>query len=75
MARYKPVRMPIEAYNNFNRKGKIIEEVLKKYYKNKNVKRTDVLKFYSQKPIYIYDDELINFFVKNKRERRIAKQI
>lgn len=73
MARYKPIRMPIEAYNSFDRKGKVIQEVLKRNGQKKIIKRTEVLNFYSQKPIYIYDDEVLNFFIRKKKKRGVSE--
>ena len=68
--------MPIEVWIGFNKKKNGFEETLKRLTNKKNIKlkMTEVLKYFSNKPIYAYDDEIYNFFV-NKRRKQKLKQI
>jgi len=67
---FTSVRIPIEAMRNLKiRKLKIIEE-LRRITKKQNIKipNTDMMRFVAIKPIEnIYDDELIEFFLKKRR--------
>ena len=65
--KYPLTRMPIEAKQNWERKIKEIEKTLHEEGKNVKIHFTDGLRFFSQKPMFVYNDELIKFFVKNKR--------
>ena len=70
MRKYKPVRIPIEAYNNLQNKKNIYQEILKQETKkNKRFTFADTLRFISGKKIFVYNDELINF-MKNKKNKR-----
>ena len=73
MKRYKLVRFPEEAWMGFQSKKKVMNEILKEELKRNNVKVSlaDTLRFFSQKPIFVYNDELINFLKKHKKIRRI----
>lgn len=71
MARkYVIVRLPFESKEGFARKQNMIAEMIKNITKKPNVKvpMTDVLRFYGQRPIYVYEDEVASFFIKNKRK-------
>ena len=66
--KYKVVRIPIEAYLKEKAKVEQINIRLKELIKNKrNVKMTQYFNFRAGRPLFIYDDELVNFFGKSKR--------
>lgn len=68
MARYKPVKMPREAYDNYMRKIKAMEETLaKEGKKNIKIHFTDGVRFFSQRPVYLENQELVEYFLKKKR--------
>lgn len=70
MKRYPSVRFPNEAKKGFIKKQEVIEKILrdnKIKVSKKNLSLANTLRFYAQKPIYIYEDEVINFFKKHKR--------
>jgi len=74
--KYKIVRMPSEAWDDFSKKRNAIEEVIRKETKKPdNIKLTDILRYFSQKKIYMYNDELLNFFVKRKRKKTEVRMI
>ena len=74
--RYKPMRIPLEAYENFDRKRKEIQETLnKELKKNKTIHLTDTIKFFSQRPSYIYNDELLAYFTKRKKRKEAVSFI
>lgn len=65
--KYKIVRYPIEAYaRDLQRKNEINKRFNELTKKTKKIKFTDFLKLRSQKPMFAYDDELINYFGKNR---------
>lgn len=65
--KYKVVRMPIEAYlkekNKADEMSKRLQQLLKK---SKRIPMTSYFKFRADKPIFIYDEELVNLFSKSK---------
>jgi len=66
--RDKIIRMPEEAYESYRRKLKQMEEMLNKDLKKPvKLKFSDGLRFFSQRPVFVYNDEVIKFFVKKKR--------
>jgi hypothetical protein len=69
--KYKPVRIPIEAYNGLMNKRSIFETMLKEELKKPKTRFTfaDTLRFVSNKKIYVYNDELVNF-IKNKKNKK-----
>jgi len=72
-ARYKLVRFPEEAWRGFNSKKNVMNEILREELKKNNVRVSlaDTLRFFSQKPVFVYNEELISFLKKNKKIRRI----
>lgn len=54
-----------EAYNNFIKKQKILSDMA-----NKKINFQETLKFFSQKPIFVYHDEIKNFVEQNKKRRK-----
>lgn len=73
MKKYKPIRVPIEAYNGLMNKKNIMQEMLKESLK-KPIRFTmaDTLRFVSSKKIFIYNDEILDF-IKNKKNKRIQR--
>ena len=54
--KYIMYRFPEEAYFNFNRKKEVIKNIVKQETKkDHNITLSDTLRFYSQKPIFIYN--------------------
>lgn len=74
--RYKPVRIPIEAYNGLMNKKMVFENILKEELKKPKVRFTfaDTLRFVSNKKVFVYNDELVNF-IRNKKNKKIRSQI
>lgn len=73
MRKYKIVKMPIEAWENFNKKKAKMEETIKQETKKQkfNIPFTNFANFISQKPTsYVYADELVNYFVGNRRKKK-----
>ena len=70
MASYKNVRIPIEAYNKEKLRLEELNRKLKELTKNKNmktIKMTQYFRLRSSKPMFVYDDELVNYFAKKKK--------
>lgn len=67
---YKNVRFPIDSYLKEKRR---MEELSKRFSqisgKKKNIKFTQLLELRASKPMFIYDDELVNFFSKKSTKR------
>jgi len=72
--RYKSVRVPIEAYENFGNKKNIIEQILKEEKIYKKFTLADTMRYLSQKKLFIYNDEVVNF-LKNKKNRGESSRI
>ena len=70
--KYNVLRFPEEVKMGFIKKKIQMENTLKKITKKDNVKlkMTDVMRFFSQKPAYVYNDELLNYFMKNKKKSK-----
>jgi len=69
--RYKQMRVPEDVWETWKRrKDKIQERVKLTTKKNKKVTLTSVLRYYGNRKIDIWDDDLVNFFNNNKRKRR-----
>jgi hypothetical protein len=68
MKKYKVVRIPVEAYlkekSKADEMNKRLSQLLKK---NKRIPMTSYFKFRAERPMFIYDDELLNYFGKSKR--------
>jgi hypothetical protein len=71
MKKYKLVRMPIEAFDNFNKKKIILDGILKDEKIPNKLKFTDTLRFFSQKPTYVYNEEVLDYY-KRKKRRKLA---
>jgi hypothetical protein len=70
--RYRSIRFPEEAKLNFLKKKGVIETLLKEGTgKSKQVTMADTLRFFSQKPTYVYTDEVVNYFLKSKKKRSV----
>lgn len=68
--KYVMYRFPAEAYFNFNKKKEVLKQIVKQETnKERNISLADTLRFFSQKPIYIYNDEVINYLKKKKKTR------
>jgi hypothetical protein len=68
MRKYKPVRLPIEAYEGFKMKKDIMENMLRAELKKPKIKLSlaDTMRFVANKKVYFNIDELVNI-KKNKR--------
>jgi len=67
------IRIPAKTKLKWQKKKDIIEEILRKNkikVTQKDLSMAKTLDFYAQKPIFIYEDEVINFF-KKKRFRGV----
>jgi hypothetical protein len=74
--RYKLIRVPEEAYYGFNKKKVILESILKEELrKEKRVTFADTLRFFSQKPTFVFNQEFVNFYKKKKPSDRRSKII
>ena len=68
--KYKMVRVPEDVFEDWKKRKNKIEERLKTTTnKPKRVTLTNVLKFYGKKKMYIWDDEVINFFNNEKKRK------
>jgi len=68
---YKMVRVPRDVWEAWlKRKNKIQERVKLTTKKNKRVNMTDVLRYYGNRKIDIWDDDLVSFFDKSSRKRK-----
>lgn len=65
--KYPSIRFPEDAFREFMKKQKVLEDLNKKLKFKKKIYFTDTLKFFSQKPVFVYEDELTNFFRKKKK--------
>jgi hypothetical protein len=69
--KYKHPRMPIEAWEGFNRKKTVLEQMAKENNMKAKVNFTDVLKFFSQKQTIVYPEELTSYFNNRKIKRKM----
>jgi len=68
--RYKFVKIPMEAYDGFYKKKQVLENIVKKEMKkDKRVSYADTLRFFSQKPVFVYNEEFIKFYKKQRPKR------
>jgi hypothetical protein len=72
MKKYKLVRFPEEAHLGFKKKSEVLSKIAREEFKrpNVNISLADTLRYFAQKPIYIYNDDLIKFLKDNKRKTR-----
>lgn len=71
MKRYKNIRIPVEAYDKEKIRMNEITNKLKVLLKGehtKPIKMTQYFQLRANKPVFIYDDELINMFSKRKKK-------
>lgn len=70
--KYKMVRLPEEVWKDWlKRKDKIQERIKVATNKNRRISLTNVLKFYGKRKVYIFDDEVLNFFGNmNKKKKK-----
>jgi hypothetical protein len=69
--KYSIIRLPMEGKEGFGRKQNMIATMIRNLTNKPNVKAppmTEVLRFYAQRPVYVYEDEVASFFLKNKRK-------
>lgn len=70
---YKMIRIPEDVWEIWlKRKNKIQERVKIKTSKNKRVTLTNVLRYYGNRKIDIWDDDLVSFFDRGKRKRKFT---
>lgn len=70
MKRYKNIRIPIEAYEKEKLRMNEISFNLKTLLKGEKVKPIKMTQYFqlrANKPVFVYDDELINMFSKKKK--------
>ena len=68
---YKMVRLPEDVWKSWvNRKEKIQERVKNTTKKNKRVTMTNVLRYYGNRKINIWDDELVSYFYKKNKKNK-----
>lgn len=69
MKKYKIIRMPLTAFlRDKQRLETIRQKVSKITGKPSRIKMTQFYSFRSEKPIYIYDEELLDFFGKRRKK-------
>ena len=74
--KYKMVRVDFDVWETWKaRKDKIQERVKFTTKKNKKVSLANVLRYYGNRKIDIWDDELVNFFDKKKKRNRFKGAI
>tara|TARA_Y100000310_G_C20563642_1_gene754350 strand:- start:825 stop:1058 length:234 start_codon:yes stop_codon:yes gene_type:complete len=70
MKTFKMFKFPADVWNNwFERKQKIEHRLKIATGKVREVPMTDVIRFYGKKKMYIWDDEVVNFFMQKKRRK------
>jgi len=68
--KYPAIRFPEEARDGFLIKKSLIEEKIKRLTgKRKRIPMTEVLRFFANRKITVYDEELIKHFFKKKNRR------
>lgn len=72
--KYKSVRIPDEAWFDLNKKKNVAETILKSELKKPSakIKFTDFMRYFSKKPTYFYNDEIVNYFFKKKKRRKYS---
>ena len=71
--KYKQIRVPEDVYNIWaKRKNNIQERIKRVTNKPKKIALTNVLRYYGNRKIDIWDDELINYFNSNKKKRKFT---
>jgi len=66
--KYKMIRVPEEAYNDFNEKKMVLNKISKEENINKNISLADTLRYFSSKKIFIPNEEM-KFFIKKKKTK------
>lgn len=70
MNRIKRFDIPIDAYENLVKKRNVLREMAKNEFKKPvKITLTDTLKFFSQKKVYVYNEELKNFLKQTKKKQ------
>lgn len=71
MKKYKSVRIPLEAWDNLNKKKAKMESTIKEVTKKqKNIKFANFLRFVSSKPTdYVYPDEIVDYFCRVRKKK------
>jgi hypothetical protein len=73
---YKMLRVPADIHFKIsNRAKRIGSELTKITHKPIRVSMTSILKYYANKPVEMYPQELIDFFGKNKKKIYFAGRI
>ena len=74
--KYKMLRIPEDVWETWLKRKKKIEERIKiRTHKTKIVPLTKVLKYYGNRRVDIWDDELISFFAKNQKSRKFTGEL
>jgi hypothetical protein len=67
--RYKHPRMDLDSLANFYKKREVLEQIARENGIKKKIHMTDVFRFFSQKQIMVYPEEVINY-INNKRRKK-----
>ena len=71
--KYKQFRVPEDVFEAWKkRQDKIQDRVKLTTKKNKRVTMTNVLRYYGNRKIDIWDEDLVSFFDKNKKKRKFT---
>jgi hypothetical protein len=76
--KYSIIRLPIESKEGFGRKQNMIATMIRNLSNKPTLKAppmTEVLRFYAQRPIYVYEDEVASFFMRNKRRKPKGRSV
>ena len=76
--KYSIIRLPIEGKEGFARKQNMLASMIRDLTKKPNIKAppmTEVLKFYAQRPVYVYEDEVAAYFLKKGRRKPQGRNI
>ena len=71
--KYKMIRVPEDVFEVWvKRKNKIQERLRAITKKQPNIALTNVLRYYGNRRVDIWDDELANYFNNNKKKRKFT---
>jgi hypothetical protein len=72
----KMYRIPLDVWNLwFNKKQAIENRIKVNTNKNVNVPMTHILNFYGSKKMFLWDDEILNYFLARKRSRKTGSAV
>jgi len=68
--KYKMVRIPAEAYENFLNKKNVIANILHEEKIKKRFTMADTLRYFSKKKIFVWNNEILDFLNNKKNKRK-----